>query len=164
MVDPWMTYRRASKGWQTDPPAKVHPAILFGCGESLTPLFVKKHNITHVINCAFNDDSPEWFRHEFPFNYFCINAEDSTSSDIRKWFPLFEYVMSKYLKYPDSKVIYVHCQCGINRSGFLTLMYICKHFGYTFEASVKNILMQRPCALTNPTYFRQCQDYIKNLS
>ena len=164
MVDPWMVYRRSSRGWQIDPPAKVHPSILFGSGKDLTPIFVKKHNITHVINCAFDDDSPEWFRDEHPFNYFCIEAEDTLTSDIRKWFPLFESIMDKYLKHPDSKVIYVHCQCGINRSGFLTLMYICKHFRYTFEGTVKNILMQRPCALTNPTYFKQTREYIKNLS
>lgn len=159
-----MVYRRASKGWQIDSPAKVHPAILFGSGKDLTPDFVKKHNITHVINCAFNDDSPKWFRENFSINYFCIEAEDSTELDIRQWFSLFELTMDKYLKHPDSKVVYVHCQCGINRSGFLTLMYICKHFGYTFEGSVKNILMQRPCALTNSSYFKQSRDYIKNLS
>jgi protein-tyrosine phosphatase len=163
MADGWIAYRRNSRGWQVDSPARVHPSILFGSGEALTPSFIKKYNITHVINCAFDEDSPLWFREDYPFNYFCIEAVDTVISDIRNWFNLFEFTMNRFLTDPDSRVVYVHCQCGINRSGFLTLMYICKHFGYTFESSVKSILMQRPCALTNPSYFKQSQEYIKNL-
>lgn len=164
MVDIWRGYRLQSRGWQKDPPAKVHPSILFGSGEALTPAFVKKHDITHVINCAFPEDSPAWFFDEHPFNYFCVGAVDSLTDDIRGWMGIFEYMMNKYLADSESKVVYVHCQCGINRSGFLTLMYICKRFGYNFDTSVKAILTQRPCALTNPVYMKQSREYIKNLS
>lgn len=53
--------RRNSKGWHKDSPARVHPKILVGAGSSLTPEFAKEHQITHVINCAFDVDCPSWW-------------------------------------------------------------------------------------------------------
>lgn len=161
MVDRWLGYRRHSKGYDKDPTAIVHPRILFGAGEFLTPEFVKTHNITHVINCAYNEDSPKWFRHTFPEKYHCIGADDSLNANILSWYPEFKFVMDTFLKEPDSKKVYVHCQCGINRSGFLTLLYICLVFGYDVDSAIRMILKQRPCALTNPVYMKQTVEYIK---
>lgn len=163
MADSLLGYRRNSRGWQQDPVASVHPLILFGAGETLTPEFVKKYSITHVVNCAYPEDSPSWFSSAFPEKYECLYAEDSLTEDIIKWYPRFECVMNTFLRSSDVMKIYVHCQCGINRSGFLTLIYICKKFGYTFDLVVRAILKQRPCALTNPTYMIQAKEYIKNL-
>jgi protein-tyrosine phosphatase len=164
MADPFMGYRRASKGWRADPVAAVHPMIVFGAGEHLTPAFARKHNITHVVNCAFDEDSPAWFRTAHPRAYACMDAVDSLNADITKWFPKFEAAMDAFLMNRASRTVFVHCQCGINRSGFLTLMYACKKFGYTFDGAVRCILKQRPCALTNPAYMRQARAFVKNLA
>jgi hypothetical protein len=164
MADSLLGYRRNSQGWQKDPVASVHPLILFGAGETLTPEFVKKYGITHVINCAFPEDSPSWFSSKFPENYECLCAVDSLDEDITRWYSQFEFVMNNFLRSRDATKIYVHCQCGINRSGFLTLIYICKKFGYEFDLAVRSIVKQRPCALTNPSYMIQAREYIKNLS
>ena len=161
MVDRWLGYRRASKGYKADPCAQVHPRILFGAGEFLTPQFVKKNNISHVINCAYEEDCPRWFPNQFPDNYYCVEASDSLSENILKWYPEFKSVMDDFLKEPNSKTVYVHCQCGINRSGFLSLLYICLTFGYNIDSAIRMILIQRPCALTNPSYMRQSLAYIK---
>ena len=160
MSDKWASYRRNSRGWMLDPPAKVHVSIMFGPGFMLSPTFVKENNITHVINCAYEEDSPEWFRTHNPTKYVCIEAEDTVSVNITDWFPKFETYMNKFLKEPDSNVIFVHCQCGINRSGFLTLLYCVKYFGYEYESTFKSILAQRPCALTNPVFPAQLINYI----
>ena len=162
-MDYFDKYRKFSKGWRDDPPAKIYTNILFGPGHHLTPEFRNKHSITHVINCAFDEYSPIWFRNEFPNNYYCIQAEDSEHVDITKWFPEFEHCMNDFLQQPDVKTIYVHCQCGINRSAFLCLVYACKKFKYTFDEAAKNILLQRPCALSNQLFKRQCRYYIENL-
>lgn len=154
--------RRKSKGWMEDPPAKVHVSVMFGAGFMVTPSFVKTNNITHVINCAYDSDSPQWFRDHYPTKYACINAHDLTTVNITDWYPIFSQTMDKFLKEPDSKVVFVHCQCGINRSGFLTLLYCVKKFGYDFDYTVKNILAQRPCALTNPVFPHQLINYIKS--
>ena len=161
MVDPWLGFRRMSRGCLRDPPAKIHTNILFGPGCFLTEEFVKKHNITHVINCAQPKDCPEWFPKQFPNNYLCLDAQDSLTVNITEWFYEFEKTMNKFLM--ESKTIYVHCQAGMNRSGFLCVLYGCKKFGYSFDVMTNTILRQRPCALTNLVFKTQVIDYIKKL-
>lgn len=152
MEDKYKSYRRYSLGWNRDPAAKVHPRISFGPGFYLTEGFVEKHNITHVINCAFDADSPSWFKSRYPERYACIEAEDSLHSNILDWYFEFEDIMRRFLKDRSCKMIYVHCQAGVNRSGFLTLLFACNHFRYDYESCVNCILSQRPCALQNPVY------------
>ena len=161
MNDSWKALRRHSRGWMEDPPAKVHVSIMFGAGFMVTPAFIAKHGITHVVNCAQDSDSPQWFREHNPTKYACINAVDNTSVDITGWYPRFANTMDRFLRDSDSKVVFVHCQCGINRSGFLTLLYCIQKFGYEFESTAKIILAQRPCALTNPAFRLQVMKYQK---
>jgi protein-tyrosine phosphatase len=156
--------RDHSRGWVNDPPAVIHPNVMFGSGKMLTIEFVKERNITHVINCAYDEDSPEWFRNVYPKKYACMNAQDSLITDITLWYPGFEKIMQKFLRENDSKVIFVHCQCGINRSGYLTLLYACLNFKFPLIETVKSIIKQRPCALTNPSFRIQVAEYItKNM-
>ena len=156
-MDDLSSYRRRSKGWEHDGPAYIHPRILFGSGGALTKDFVKKHNITHVINCAYDEDSPKWFREMYPKRYLSLEAVDNIEANILSWYPRFEACMQKFLAESDSETIYIHCQCGINRSGFLALMFACKKLRYDYNEVVKSILTQRPCALTNPAYRKQVQ-------
>jgi len=156
----WLMKR--SRGWQYEPPAKIHTNIMFGPGMYLTPGFVQAHNITHVVNCAFDKDSPLWFRTKYPTNYSCIEAIDSTDENILKWYPQFEDTMNSFLRAEGSRNIYIHCQCGINRSGFLALVFICKKFGYSFEMAESVIKKQRPCALTNPAYTLQVKSHLEH--
>ena len=79
-----------------------------------------------------------------------------------KWYPLFEETINKYLEQPASQTIYIHCQCGINRSGFMALLFACKKFGFPFETVRHVILKQRPCALTNQTFETQVLKCIKS--
>jgi hypothetical protein len=148
-------YRRRSKGWERDPPAYIHSRILFGAGMSLTPEFAEKHQITHVINCAFDAASPEWFKRRYPNNYICLDAVDSIDANILDWYPAFEKTMHSFLRHEGSKNVFVHCQCGMNRSGFLCLAFMCKRLNVDFHTGVAMILTQRPSALTNSTYMNQ---------
>lgn len=151
----WDIFRRNSKGWQNDPPAQLHPRIMFGCKKiPLTP------TITHVINCASDEMSPMWFKSRYPDKYVCLDAIDSVYVNITQWYPIFEETMNNFLSDPTCKTIYIHCECGVNRSGFLTLIYMCKKFGMPLETTIKNILSQRPCALTNPEFRKQVIEYI----
>ena len=153
------TFRRRSRGWEADPVAYIHSRILFGAGSFITPEFVKKHSITHVINCAFEQDSPDWFKSKFPSKYKCLNAVDSLDANIIDWYVEFEKTVHAFLREEGSKNIYVHCQCGINRSGYLCLAFMCKRLNIDFPTSVKTILTQRPCALTNPEYRKQVYSF-----
>ena len=152
-------FRRNSKGWEKDPPAYIHSRILFGSGPALNVDFVNKFNITHVINCAFDTDSPSWFREQFPMNYKCLNAVDSPTANILDWYNTFERTIHEFLRAEGSKVVYIHCQCGMNRSGFLALAFACKRLNMEFHKAIETILSQRPCALTNQSYLRQIYQF-----
>jgi protein tyrosine phosphatase len=144
-----------------DSPAWFYNRILVGSGDMLRPDFVKKHNITHVINCAHPADSPAWFRTAFPDKYTCIDAQDTLNVYILYWFPHFEKTLRAFLRDGTGNV-FVHCQAGVNRSGFLALAYVCKNFHLPLEEVFYNARKQRPILFQNPTFMRQVRDFINN--
>jgi len=156
----WDRYRQHSRGWEKDSIAIVHLRILLGPAFKVDNL-MDDFGITHVVNCAGPEYSSKKFIEEFPGRHACISALDSVYEDITKWYPLFESTMNMFLTDPSCRIIYVHCQCGINRSAFLLLIFICLKFDVEPEAIIRNILIQRPCAFTNITYREQALEYIK---
>jgi hypothetical protein len=163
MDDIWDKYIRNSKGWYQDSIANVHPRIYLGSARDVDIYTFSRLNITHVVNCAGEEHGSYWFKTEFPDRYACMNAEDSLDFDIVSVYPKFEETMNKFLSDPNCNRIYVHCQCGINRSAFLLLLYICIKFHYTPESAAKSILLQRPCCFRNTAFRKQVLDYIKKL-
>lgn len=138
-------------------PAWFYSRILVGAGEMLTPSFLHRNNITHVINCGFPEHSPEWFRKQHPSRYACMNAVDSVEANILDWYPRFEATLSTFLR-EGKGTVFVHCQCGINRSAFLTLTYIVQKFGLSYEKTFLALKKQRPCMFTNPVFRKQTEE------
>ena len=136
------------------PPAFAYPRILVGAGSQLTPAFLQTYRITHVINCAYNEASPAWFRASFPTKYACIDALDRESVNILHWYPEFEKTLHKFLQEGDG-TIFVHCQMGINRSAYLAIAYVCKRFHLDLAMTVRNMRAQRPCVCQNQAFMRQ---------
>ena len=163
MEEIWDKYSRNSKGWLKDPIARVHPRIYLGSAIDVDSLIFDIHDITHAINCAEEEHSALWFKRSFPERYVCINAQDTLEYNITDAYPLFESTINKFLADPDCKNIYIHCQCGINRSAFLLLIYMCIKFGYSMDSVVKTIVLQRPCCFRNPEFRKQVTEYIKKL-
>jgi hypothetical protein len=164
-LDPFSAFRKLSRGILVDPPARLHPNILFGAGAMLTPEFIERHKITHIINCAFPQDCPEWVQKQYEDKYVCLQALDSMNVDITNWYPKFEFFMNQFLKEPNCCSVYVHCQAGVNRSGFLTILYCCMKLGYGLIPTCKAAVIQRPCCLKNYVFFQQVREYIaKNMS
>jgi hypothetical protein len=157
----WDNYRRNSKGWRTDSFAVIHPRIILGSSINVDLHTISAYGITHVINCADDTCGSKWFKNEWPDRYAYINAIDDEKEDITTWYPAFEQVMNTFLASKDCKNIYVHCQCGINRSAYLLLMYSCIKFRYSLENTIKNIAVQRPCCFTNQAFRKQVVEYIK---
>jgi predicted protein tyrosine phosphatase len=143
------------------PPVWFYPRILVGAGEMLTPSFMRKHNITHVINCAQESDSPDWFKQTFPARYICLDAHDSLESNILTWYVRFEEVLRAFLQ-SGGGTVFIHCQCGINRSAFLTLAYVCKNFGLDFKSVYAGTKQHRPCMYSNGVFRRQVELFIQN--
>lgn len=146
-------------GYLREPPAYFHTRILVGPGAFLTPRFVYERGITHVINCAFERDSPEWYRTKHPDRYACLNAPDSPECNILDWYFPFETILQSYLR-KDDGVVYVHCQAGMNRSAFLALTYVCSKFHMDGETMLEAFKRQRPCMFQNSVYRRQVLTFL----
>ena len=159
----WDQYNRNSRGWAFDPIAQVHPRIYLGSAENVDHDSFRKRNITHVINCAQDWACPGWFKVQHPDRYRCMEADDTHTFNILSCYPKFEQAMNQFLADPSCRNIYVHCECGINRSAFLLLIYMCVKFRYPIDMVAKNILIQRPCCFRNTSFRKQAIEYIKKL-
>jgi protein-tyrosine phosphatase len=89
-----------------------------------------------------------------------LKAEDSINVNILNWFPLFEETLTSFLREPGSNTIFIHCQCGINRSAFLTLTYVTSHYGLPYESMLGMMKRQRPCMFTNPVFRKQTEEFV----
>jgi protein-tyrosine phosphatase len=140
-------------------PAWFHPRILVGSGNMLTPQFVEKYRISHVINCAFSIHSPRWFRSMHPDKYYVLEALDDPNVNILHWYPRFERVLHDFLQ-EGNQTIFVHCQAGINRSGFLSLLYVCKNFSMDMDTVISATRRQRPILYQNRVFMNQATEFI----
>jgi predicted protein tyrosine phosphatase len=152
-----------SRGYMGDPPALIHPMILIGAGAMLTPEFIAKHNISHVINCAENEMCPSWIPLAFVGKYVFLEAVDSHDVNIIQWYPKFKATMQRFLRDPECSRVFVHCQCGINRSAFLAITYVCDVFKFQYFDARDSVKQQRPCALSNLTFSNQVFEFLKSI-
>ena len=141
------------------PPAWFYSRILVGAGPMLTPGFARKYNITHVINCADESACPTWWKTSYPQRYKCLNAIDSPLANILNWYPAFEATLHAFLK-QGTGTIFVHCQCGINRSAFLALTYVCKNFGLPIDPLMESTKRQRTIMFQNAVFMKQVNEFI----
>lgn len=144
----------------TDPPALIHPSILVGAGCMLTEKFIQTYQITHIINCAYPEDCPAGVQGLFQSRYTCIHADDGYDVNIMKWYPEFKSKLTRFLQDPTRKRVFVHCQCGINRSTFLTAAYVCEMFGYPYDITCRSMKQQRPCAMRNKVFDQQVREFL----
>ena len=145
--------------YMRQPPAYFYPRILVGAGEMLTVEFARRYNITHVINCAMNEDSPDWWRSAYPNKYIVLNAQDSLWVNILDWYPRFEETMHRFLR-EGNGTVFVHCQAGMNRSASLALAYSCACLGMEFDTMVAAARRQRPCVLKNQVFMNQVKNFV----
>lgn len=142
-----------------EPAAYFSSRILVGHGSKLTPWFAVQHRITHVINCADDPQTPQWFKRSRSDKYFCINAIDSPYHNILDWYPMFESVLLRFLR-EGPGVVYVHCQAGMNRSAFLALTYVVKNYGFPLDTTIRTTQAQRRCMYQNTVFMNQVREFI----
>jgi hypothetical protein len=155
-------YHSVSRGPLIDSPAVFHPKIIVGSGSMMTPAFISRNTITHVINCAFPEHSPSWWRNRFPDQYVCLQAEDTLQRSILEWYPRFKEVLDTYLDDPLCRRVFVHCQMGVNRSAFLALTYVCERYHYPLRETMISTLKQRPCLYQNSRFLKDVSDLLNN--
>lgn len=143
-------------------PAWFHPRILVGPAAYLRPAFASVHNITHVMNCAGDEYTAQWFREMYPQRHHVLEAMDSPAVNIMSWYDEFDEVVTRFLQEEGNGTVYIHCHAGMNRSAYLTLAYCCSHFGADLDELRSSTLKQRPCMFQNSVFTTQVEDFIKN--
>jgi hypothetical protein len=143
------------------PPAFFYPKILVGPGCFLTQRFASDYDIAYVINCASINYTPAWFINRSPERFVCLNAIDSPDVNIMDWYPAFEEAIQRFLR-EGKGTVYVHCQAGMNRSGFLALAYVCDHYQLPMNSVISGTRRQRPVLFQNKVFMNQVEEFIKN--
>lgn len=153
-------YRAFSRGYNLDRHATVFPRILLGPACYLSPIFMDLHDITHIVNCANDEVCSSWAKRKVGKNYKCINAIDHSQYMIlNECYEEFSKTMDEYLRDPQCKNIYVHCQAGMNRSACLLLAYIHKRFRVSLDVLIHSVARQRPCILRNTGFQKQLLEF-----
>jgi hypothetical protein len=118
---------------------------------------LQKFNIKNVISVL-----PE-FNAPFPndFNYFIINANDTTQTNLFDIFEETNNFIEESLN--NDEAILIHCMMGRSRSVTILSAYIIKTFGFTPTKTIEFIKSIRPIIEPNPYFLQQLDEYYKLL-
>ena len=114
-------FRPTSEG----PAEMTHYLFLGSSAHARDPSLLHKLGITHVINCAENDVGIE---HYASLRECSIECSGFNSSDAKEYTMLAHHddVLAMVTAIKDSHgVCMLHCQAGVNRSGFLMIALLC---------------------------------------
>ena len=115
--------------------------------------YLKKHNITAVVNCAIEHTS----RYK-DLNFLELKLYDY---EFQNLFPMFE-IAYKFIKNNSRKknnYILIHCMCGISRSTSLVVFYLMKEKKWDYDTSINCIIQSRPIVSPNSGFERQLRNY-----
>ena len=115
--------------------------------------YLKKHNITAVVNCAIEHIS----------NYKDLNFLELKLYDYeyQNLFPMFE-IAYKFIKNNSRKkdnYILIHCMAGISRSTSLVVFYLMKEKKWDYDTSINYIIERRPIVSPNSGFEKQLRNY-----
>jgi dual specificity protein phosphatase 1B len=144
-----------------DPPGsiyKIRPNLFVGgFGASTNAAVLKKHKITHVINCAIEKQ----IKLMDGITIFNFKIDDRENFPIGKVFEQTSNTIDYILKDPKNKVL-VSCAMGINRSMSVIVAYLIKKTKKDINDIIAGILKTRPFAmLTNRSFYDQLVNFQK---
>ena len=120
---------------------------------------LKKHGITHIINCVEDTSGyrhqyktgPSFYGDEFKYHGFMSEDEDS--------YPIMQHFEETYGFIEDARLregkCLIHCMAGINRSGVLAVAYVMVHLNIGPISAAKLVLQARGMILRNEGFIEQ---------
>lgn len=149
--------------------------------------FLKKHNITHVINCA-TEAEPLPSSHQLVYHHFRLidvpseqidrhfddaflimdSVIDGKDADVKMTSATSPIPMSvdgdeNVLEKPRRPSILVHCMAGISRSATIAASYLIKKFRLTSEQALTLLQHHRSVICPNMGFRRRLDEYHKRL-
>lgn len=132
--------------------SQIAPRIwISGKKEALSKRWLKKNNITHVLNCAFEVN---YLPSEGIF-YAKIYLDDALDQNIvNSAEAAADYINSSL---NSDGIILVHCAAGISRSVSMVIAFLIKYHGMTYQTAYNMIQRKRKIAYPNPSFKTQLQ-------
>ena len=116
--------------------------------------YLKKYNISTVVNCA--EEIPSEYK---DIKFFELKMYDSV---IQNLFPKFE-VAYKFIKINSKKEsnnnILIHCSLGKSRSASLVVFYLMKEKKWDYDTCFQYMRERRPLATPNEHFENQLREY-----
>ena len=112
--------------------------------------YLKKYNISLVINCAIQHIS----------DYNKLKALELKLYDYyeEELFPKFEYAYKIIKQYKKTNIL-IHCIAGASRSASLVIFYIMKEKKWNYDKSFEYVQKIRNCIDLNLGFIRQLREY-----
>jgi len=121
-------------------------------------IIIKSLNITHVVNVTAECVNAH---EEKGIKYLHIIILDETEVNLLKFFKeAFEFIDSALNESKNNKV-FLHCALGKSRSATITVMFLMKKFGWTFEKALEYVKMKRRIVDPNYGFLKQLEEFEK---
>lgn len=123
--------------------------------------WLKKHNITGIINIAAELNFMDYPSFILPENILRLPAQDSSKFNIEPYFDMCYLFIS--ISKLEKRNVLIHCMAGISRSTTVAVYYIAKINRWTSSATLDYIKKRRPQAKPNHGFIKQLQSKDMNL-
>lgn len=112
--------------------------------------WLKKHRITHIVNCAF--ELPEYHR-DAGIKYISLKLNDIPNQPIYHTLePSHSFIKSAASK--RGKIL-VHCAAGISRSASIVIYHLMKTYKITYNDALNMLRQVRPIVNPNNGFEKQ---------
>lgn len=133
-------------------PYKVFDHLYWGNAKVAADInLLQRLKITHVVNTCGEACQVDYS--SSGIKTLSINALDSSD------YQMTQHIKKVYNYIESSRIakgkVYLHCQAGVNRSGFLITTYVMQHKKMDLVAAIKYCLKKRGVYLTNDNFLEQ---------
>lgn len=120
------------------------------------PLAVSQLNVTHVLTCGRNLQTPTF---PSPIRQLVLDVDDSEEEDMNQYFLRAIEFLADCVA--NQGLCIVHCFAGVSRSATVVVAYLMYTQHWRFEDALKFVQKHRPAANPNPNFRRQLQEFEK---
>lgn len=129
--------------------------------------FIKEQGITNIINCA--KELPNFLESNQSLHYLNLGLDDSTDQlsqedDLYRVVEVaYRYIFSVLRNNQNAKFL-IHCHAGISRSASITIYYLMRKEGITYDVALNKLKDIRPIISPNQWFEKQLRDMSMVLS